>query len=126
MIVLLQLTHVYGSKLLHTNLLRRIVILFLYQPIMELSVAWIDWKERGAGDKDALLKIWSRIDGVYIPGLYAPEFDEKGFQTFKPRSGEEKLLNKKITRVIVKDLTGRVFRTPRSCHTESQSTTGFE
>ncbi len=37
--------------------------------IMQISLAWIEWKEGGQNDKDSILKAWSEIKGVYVPSL---------------------------------------------------------
>jgi len=37
---------------------------------LELARSWLAWKRDGAGDKEALLRRWSRIQGVYVPLFY--------------------------------------------------------
>ena len=73
--------------------------------VMEMSQAWFRWKKSVNSDKEALLKMWSDIEGVYIPGFFKPEFDEYGFQKLLP-----KLSNyKSVTRAIIGDLDKAPF-----------------
>ncbi|MCP4721201.1 MAG: TIGR03960 family B12-binding radical SAM protein [Desulfobacteraceae bacterium] len=44
----------------------------------------IEFKNRGDGDKKTLLRLLSKIDGVYIPSFFTPQWDEKGIQTLTP------------------------------------------
>ncbi|MCD6273310.1 MAG: TIGR03960 family B12-binding radical SAM protein [Deltaproteobacteria bacterium] len=37
--------------------------------IMQMSQAWMEWKEGGLNDKDSILQAWSEINGVYIPSI---------------------------------------------------------
>ncbi len=37
--------------------------------IMQMSQAWMEWKEGGLNDKDSILQTWSEINGVYIPSI---------------------------------------------------------
>ena len=53
--------------------------------IMEMSQTWLEWQSAGTGDKEALLKRWSKIEGVYIPEFFTPKFDRHGFQTLVPK-----------------------------------------
>ncbi|MBC8431716.1 MAG: TIGR03960 family B12-binding radical SAM protein [Desulfobacterales bacterium] len=52
--------------------------------IIEMSRTWMAWKAGGGLDKDALLKKWSDITGVYVPGFFRPRYDDAGFQTLLP------------------------------------------
>jgi len=47
---------------------------------LEMARAALAWKEQGEADKTSLLRDWSKIQGVYIPSFYRPEYDENGFQ----------------------------------------------
>ncbi len=72
--------------------------------ILELSNTFIKWREN-FGDKETLLKMWSEIEGVYIPAFFTPQFDQFGFQTLIP-----KLSNyQSVTRRIVEDLDATPF-----------------
>lgn len=37
--------------------------------VMQISQAWMEWKDGGQNDKDSILKSWSEIKGVYVPSL---------------------------------------------------------
>ena len=76
--------------------------------IMEMSLAWICWKDNGGNDKETMLKAWSEIEGVYIPSFFNAEFDQYGFQTCLP---DHLKLNshKKIKRAILPDLDNAPF-----------------
>jgi len=52
--------------------------------VVELAHAWLAWKQAGARDRQALLKRWSAIQGVYIPAFFEARFDASGFQTVVP------------------------------------------
>jgi radical SAM superfamily enzyme YgiQ (UPF0313 family) len=38
--------------------------------IMQMAEAWLNWKKDTAGGRESLLKIWSQIEGVYIPSFF--------------------------------------------------------
>lgn len=38
-----------------------------------LADAWLAWKDGGSGDKQELLRSWSKIEGVYIPSFFTEE-----------------------------------------------------
>ncbi|OQY53702.1 MAG: B12-binding domain-containing radical SAM protein [Desulfobacteraceae bacterium 4572_88] len=73
--------------------------------IVEIAQAWLQWKAGETGDKESLLKTWSRIGGVYVPAFFKPEFDAKGFQTLSPQFPDYT----KVTRRIVGDLDDAPF-----------------
>ena len=52
--------------------------------IIEMSRTWMEWNAGGGADKEALLKKWSDITGVYVPGFFRPRYDDAGFQTLVP------------------------------------------
>ena len=77
--------------------------------ILELSRAWLKWKERKSGDKETLLKELADIEGVYIPSFFEPANisfgDRSGFQILFPRFSQYKT----VTRAIVNDLDRAPF-----------------
>jgi radical SAM family uncharacterized protein/radical SAM-linked protein len=73
--------------------------------LLEMTRAWILWKEGGRKNKRILLKAWSGITGVYIPSFYTCSYDAKGFQHLSAR--EEGLLP--IVRAIIGDLDHAPF-----------------
>jgi len=73
--------------------------------IMQMAEAWLSWKKDTAADRESLLKLWSQIEGVYIPSFFEPGFDNNGFQTVAPRFPDYK----KVQRAIVGDLDSIPF-----------------
>ncbi|MGA8179601.1 MAG: TIGR03960 family B12-binding radical SAM protein [Desulfobacterales bacterium] len=73
--------------------------------IMDMCQDWFDWRENDTDDKQALLKQWSRIDGVYIPAFFRPTFDRAGFQSVSPRFKDYH----RIKRAVVGDLNKAPF-----------------
>ncbi len=73
--------------------------------IMELSQTWLKWQSEGTGDKEGLLKKWSKIEGVYIPGFFTPQFDRHGFQALVPKFQDYHT----VKRAIVDDLDTAPF-----------------
>ncbi|MDY6953259.1 MAG: B12-binding domain-containing radical SAM protein, partial [Thermodesulfobacteriota bacterium] len=47
--------------------------------VVELAETWLQWKE-AAGDREQLLKEWSRLKGVYVPSFFDPKENEAGLQ----------------------------------------------
>lgn len=72
--------------------------------IVELSELWLKWREEG-GSREHLLRAWSRIEGVYIPGFFAPHYDNNGFQKLVPRFEDYR----RVRRAIVEDLNTAPF-----------------
>jgi radical SAM family uncharacterized protein/radical SAM-linked protein len=68
--------------------------------IMQLAQSWIDLHQETRPDREALLKRWSQIEGVYIPAFFEPQYDTCGFQTLMPRYPDYGA----VTRAIVADL----------------------
>jgi radical SAM family uncharacterized protein/radical SAM-linked protein len=73
--------------------------------IVQMAQAWLSWKKDPTGDRESLLKIWSQIEGVYIPSFFEPRFDDNGFQTVIPRYSHYK----QVKRAIVGDLNSIPF-----------------
>jgi radical SAM family uncharacterized protein/radical SAM-linked protein len=73
--------------------------------IMNLCRDWFEWRENDRYNKQALLKQWSRIKGVYIPEFFEPKFDRAGFQRLFPRFKDYQ----RIERAIVEDLNNAPF-----------------
>ena len=68
--------------------------------ILEMARAWLDWKKDTADDRSGLLKVWSQIDGVYVPSFFEPGYDDNGFQIVAPRNPDYQ----RVERAIVGDL----------------------
>ncbi len=73
--------------------------------IIEMSRTWMEWKAGGGDDKEALLKKWSDITGVYVPAFFRPRYDDAGFQAFLP--GVEQ--HPRVKRAIMGDLDRAPF-----------------
>jgi radical SAM family uncharacterized protein/radical SAM-linked protein len=73
--------------------------------IMDMCLGWFEWRKNDAHDKDALLKQWSRINGVYIPAYFKPKFGRSGFQGIFPRFNDYQ----RIQRAVVGDLDEAPF-----------------
>ena len=63
--------------------------------LVSLAQAWLEWKE-GGGDRRALLKQWSRIQGVYVPSFFEARWNDKGFQVLTPRFSEYASIRKAL------------------------------
>jgi len=73
--------------------------------VVELARAWLAWNESGIRDRQALLKSWSELEGVYIPGFFEARYDRSGFQTVVPRLQDYAT----VKRAIVADLDAAPF-----------------
>jgi radical SAM family uncharacterized protein/radical SAM-linked protein len=67
----------------------------------------IDFKKQGDGKKKTLLKLLSKIDGVYVPSFFEPAFDEHGIQTLTPEFEDYT----KVKRAFLPELTNENFPT---------------
>jgi len=74
--------------------------------IIRLAEAWIAWNQSGSKDKNEILKIWSDLEGVYVPQFFKPGFDNDGFQTLVPVFPGKKC---SVKRIIEKDLETMPF-----------------
>jgi len=54
------------------------------ESIVEIADTLIAFKKDGDGKKKSLLRRLSRIQGVYVPSFFTPQWDEKGIQTLTP------------------------------------------
>jgi radical SAM family uncharacterized protein/radical SAM-linked protein len=73
--------------------------------VAELARTWLAWKESGIQDRQALLKHWSEIEGVYVPGFFEARYDPSGFQNLVPRLPDYAT----VKRAIVADLDAAPF-----------------
>ncbi|MFZ1986834.1 MAG: TIGR03960 family B12-binding radical SAM protein, partial [Desulfatitalea sp.] len=67
--------------------------------------AWKAWRQEGQRDRTALLRQWSRLEGVYIPAFFKASVDAQGFQRLTPLYDDYT----HIRRAIVEDLDGAFF-----------------
>ncbi|MBU1342041.1 MAG: TIGR03960 family B12-binding radical SAM protein [Proteobacteria bacterium] len=74
---------------------------------VQISHQVIEFKKQGDGKKKTLLRLLSKIDGVYVPSFFEPEYDEYGIQTLTPVFEDYK----KVKRAFLPDLTRDSFPT---------------
>ncbi|RJQ68990.1 MAG: TIGR03960 family B12-binding radical SAM protein [Desulfobacteraceae bacterium] len=65
---------------------------------------WMSWKKEDGCDRTALLSLWARLEGVYIPAFFKAA-DEDGFQRLIPIDAGYS----KVKRTVVHDLDGAFF-----------------
>ncbi len=73
--------------------------------ILNMVDRWLEWRDCDPGDKNALLTLWSKIEGVYIPAFFKPVFSSSGQQTVTPLYPNYS----KVIRAIVSDLDRAPF-----------------
>jgi len=73
--------------------------------ILQMTGEWLQWKNHNAGQKEALLQRWAKIEGVYIPAFFEPQIDEHGLQYLVPRISNYSA----VKRAIVDDLDRMPF-----------------
>jgi len=73
--------------------------------IVEMSRLWLEWKKSGADDKQTILRMWSGIEGVYIPSFFEPLYDESGLRGVQPKFDDYQ----KVKRAVVEDLDRAPF-----------------
>lgn len=75
------------------------------EAVVEVAQTIADFKQQGDGKKQALLKLLSKIQGVYIPSFFDVSFDENGFQVLAAKKG----CPEKIKRAILQSLSSDLF-----------------
>ena len=73
--------------------------------IVAMAEKWLAWKKNGRKSRQALLRQWSELDGVYIPSFFKPIYDVKGLQHLEPKYTNYS----RIKRTVVEDLDGAAF-----------------
>ena len=63
--------------------------------VLELADAWLAWKDSRA-DREALLKTWASIAGVYVPSFFRTDMDSKGLQVVRPEFPEYRSVGKAV------------------------------
>ncbi|NVL90504.1 MAG: TIGR03960 family B12-binding radical SAM protein [Desulfobacterales bacterium] len=63
--------------------------------VLELADAWLAWKDSRA-DREALLKAWSNLEGVYVPLFFRAGTDSSGLQVVTPRFPEYSIIRKAL------------------------------
>lgn len=77
--------------------------------IMEMTKEWMAWKKAGGGGKEPLLRVWSRIEGVYVPSFYTATYDEYGFQRLRNRDSLQTVNEPVARRAIIRALDETAF-----------------
>jgi len=67
--------------------------------------AWLAWRGQGEQPREMLLRRWSRIAGVYVPGFFSAGLDAQDIQHLTPHFDDYR----RITRAVVSDLDGAFF-----------------
>ena len=73
--------------------------------VREMAQLWLKWKKSGANDKETILRMWSRIEGVYIPCFFEPAYNAAGHPILQPKFDDYQT----IRRAIVEDLDRTSF-----------------
>ena len=68
--------------------------------VMEMAGVWLRWEKNAREDKQKLLKMWSQIEGVYIPSFFKFSLTDRGDQILTPRFSDYTA----VQRAIVSDL----------------------
>ncbi len=63
--------------------------------VLELADRWLAWKDSGA-DRDALLKTWSGLQGVYVPSFFQRDMNSMGLQVVTPQFPEYRTVRKAL------------------------------
>ena len=74
---------------------------------VQISNQVIEFKQQGDGQKKTLLKLLSKIDGVYIPSFFEPMYNTAGIQTLSPEFEDYKT----VKRAFLPALTQNNFPT---------------
>ncbi len=77
------------------------------QACLEISRQMIEFKKQGDGRKKTLLRLLSKIDGVYVPSFFDVSYDETGIQTLTPVYEDYK----NVKRAFLPELTKESFPT---------------
>ncbi len=75
------------------------------ETVLEISKIFMEWKKSGDNKKKTLLKLLSKIQGVYVPSFFIGKFNSKGIQVLTPVYPS----HKKIKRAILADLKKAAF-----------------
>lgn len=75
--------------------------------VVQISDQVIAFKKNGDGQKKTLLRLLSKIDGVYVPSFFEPAWDEAGIQTLTPLYDDYKT----VKRAFLPQFTNKDFPT---------------
>ncbi len=54
------------------------------ETIQQIAAQTLEFKRQGDGSKKTLLRLLSRLEGVYVPCFFTPQWDPEGIQTLIP------------------------------------------
>ncbi|SDU55441.1 TIGR03960 family B12-binding radical SAM protein [Desulfobacula phenolica] len=74
---------------------------------VQISQQVMEFKKQGDGNKKTLLRLLSKIDGVYVPSFFEPSYDERGIQTVTPLFDDYT----QVKRAFLPSLTADTFPT---------------
>ncbi len=75
------------------------------QVIVDISNCVIEFKKQGDGNKKTLLRLLSKIDGVYVPSFFDVTYDNNGIQILTPQFDDYQT----IKRAFLSELTKETF-----------------
>jgi len=70
---------------------------------VQISNQVIEFKQQGDGQKKTLLKLLSKIDGVYIPSFFEPIYNAAGIQTLSPLFDDYKTVKRAFLPALTQD-----------------------
>jgi len=70
---------------------------------IQISNQVIEFKRQGDGQKKTLLKLLSKIEGVYVPSFFEPFYNEDGIQTLSPIFEDYKIVKRAFLPALTKD-----------------------
>ncbi|RJP86733.1 MAG: TIGR03960 family B12-binding radical SAM protein [Desulfobacteraceae bacterium] len=73
--------------------------------IVEMTAAWMRWKDSGKTDKLSLLTAWAGIEGVFVPSFFQPVYDGAVFKGVQPLLAGYT----QVRRAVLPDLNAAAF-----------------
>ncbi len=70
-----------------------------------MAEQWLSWQKEDGKDRKALLRRWSKLEGVYIPSFFKVRYDESGLQHLEPLYSDYTA----VSRAVVEDLDNTFF-----------------
>jgi len=70
---------------------------------VQISNKVIEFKQQGDGQKKTLLKLLSKIDGVYVPSFFEPLYNQNGIQTLSPLFDDYKTVKRAFLPSLTKE-----------------------
>jgi len=73
--------------------------------VLQMADVWMNWKQQDGRSREALLKSWSQLPGVYIPAFYTVGYDDAGF----PQVETQPAIQPRVERAVLGDLDTAEF-----------------